>query len=175
MWVWRASLCSVSRDRFVHSQRLPARPRLLSMVQWRRKSDRCLWIDLRRTRYSRDLCFFCCSPRPALASRVTAKTLVRDALRRDALASSPVWDHHARSSIDNLSGDPPFPRPLRIAGTPGSMLLRLLSLISPLATSPPDLEIKRGDDSSVKLSIQGIEVSPQSKVPPVRKAGFPDS
>jgi len=131
MWVWRASLCSVSRDRFVHSQRLPARPRLLSTVQRRRKPDRRLWIDLRRTRYSRGLLFFCCSPRSALAGRVTAKTLVHDALRRGALASSTVRDHHARSSIDNLSGHPPFPRPLRIAGTLGSMLLRLPSPISP--------------------------------------------
>ena len=157
IWVWRAALYSASNNRFVRYQGLPARARLLSLVQRRRESDRCLHIDLRRTRYSRDLRSFCCSPRPALAGRVTTKTLVRDALRRAGMASSTTRDHSARSSIDTLSGGPSFPGPLRMAGTLGSMLLRLLSLIDSLATSPPQREGNSGERPTVKPSIQGFD------------------
>jgi hypothetical protein len=161
IWVWRVALCSVSCNRFVRYQGLPTRAPILSLVQRRREPDRCLWIDLRRTRYSCDLRFLCCSSRPAVASGVTAKTLVRDALRRIGMASSVTRDHVARSSIDTLSGGPSFPQRLRMAGILGSMLLRLLSLIDPLATSPPQREGNGGEGPTVKPSIKDIQARRQ--------------
>jgi hypothetical protein len=104
--------------------------------------------------------------------------LVRIALRRDALAASPIRDQCARSTIDTLSCDPPFPRPLRMAGTLGSMLLRLLSLIDPLAASPSHSEVKSREDprfasilimstlSQIYFLVFGPEIACQAPKPP---------
>ena len=154
IWVWRADLYPASHNRSVRYQGLPTRTQLLSMIQRRRESNRCLHIDLRRTRYSYDLRLLCCSPRADLASRVTTKTLVRDALRRDGMASSTTRDHSARSSIDTLSDDPSFPQRRRMGGALGSMLLRLLSHIGPLATSPPQRKGNSSESPTVNPSIR---------------------
>src|SRR5258708_17550342 len=106
------------------------------MVQRGREPDHCRPFGLWRTHCSRGLGSCCCSSCPALASRVAAKTLVRDAVRCDARASSTNRDHH------------------RAAGAIRVMLLRLLSLIDPLAAGPPQREVKSGEDSTVKPSIQ---------------------